>query len=296
MAILEVLGITSKINIKSFFYLFLKYHFLKKEFNFNNFYKHLTTKNKVMNTDQTLAQMRTLKLSGMAQAYQTLLQMPLNEQPTADVLLAQLVEAELLNRNHKKMVGNIRAAKFRYQAAIEEIEFIPQRNLDKNTIHRLADTSFIKRGENVLITGATGCGKSYLASALGYQACQMGYKVGYYSMTKLLQRLQLSKADGSFMKELNKIEKVQLLILDDWGLHPLDNQTKLYLLQIIEDRHGKTSTVITSQLEVASWFNYINEPTLADAILDRLLQQAHRIEIKGESMRKRKKLEEKSNQ
>lgn len=249
-----------------------------------------------MNTDQTLAQMRTLKLSGMAQAYQTLLQMPLNEQPTADVLLAQLVEAELLNRNHKKMVGNIRAAKFRYQAAIEEIEFLPQRSLDKNMIHRLADTSFIKRGENVLITGATGCGKSYLASALGYQACQMGYKVGYYSMTKLLQRLQLSKADGSFMKELNKIEKVQLLILDDWGLHPLDNQTKLYLLQIIEDRHGKTSTVITSQLEVASWFNYINEPTLADAILDRLLQQAHRIEIKGESMRKRKKLEEKSNQ
>ena len=246
-----------------------------------------------MNTDQTLAQMRTLKLLGMAQAYQALLQMPLNEQPTADMLLAQLVEAELLNRNHKKMVGNIRAAKFRYQAAIEEIEFIPQRNLDKNTILRLADTSFIKRGENVLITGATGCGKSYLASALGYQACQMGYKVAYYSMTKLLQRLQLSKADGTFIKELNKIEKVQLLILDDWGLHPLDNQTKLYLLQIIEDRHGKTSTVITSQLAVAGWFDYINEPTYADAILDRLLQQAHRIEIKGESMRKRKKLEEK---
>ncbi len=246
-----------------------------------------------MNTDQTLAQMRTLKFSGMAQAYQTMLQMPVNEQLTADLLIAQLIEAEALSRNHKKMVSNIQAAKFRYQAAIEEIEFFQERNLDKNTILRLANTSFIKRGENVLITGSTGCGKSYIASALGYQACQMGLKVAYYSMSKLLQRLQLSKGDGSFMKELAKIEKVQLLILDDWGMHPLDNQTKLYLLQIIEDRHGKSSTIITSQLPVAAWFEYINEPTLADAILDRLLQQAHRIEIKGESMRKRKKLQEK---
>jgi DNA replication protein DnaC len=246
-----------------------------------------------MNTDQTLAQMRTLKLSGMAQAYQTMLQMPVNEQLTTDLLIAQLVEAESLSRSHKKMVSNIKAAKFRYQAAIEEIEFIQERNLDKNTILRLANTSFIKRGENVLITGSTGCGKSYIASALGYQACQMGLKVAYYSMSKLLQRLQLSKGDGSFIKELAKIEKVQLLILDDWGMHPLDNQTKLYLLQIIEDRHGKCSTIITSQLPVAAWFEYINEPTLADAILDRLLQQAHRIEIKGESMRKRKKLQEK---
>jgi DNA replication protein DnaC len=246
-----------------------------------------------MNTEQTLAQMRTLKLTGMAQAYQTMLQMPVNEHPTADMLIAQLIEAETLNRDHKKMTGNIKAAKFRYQAAIEEIEFIPQRNLDKNAILRLANTSFIKRGENVLITGSTGCGKSYIASALGYQACQMGFRVAYYSMSKLLQRLQLSKADGSFIKELTKIEKVQLLILDDWGMHPLDNQTKLYLLQIIEDRHGKCATIITSQLPVASWFDYINEPTLADAILDRLLQQAHRIEITGESMRKRKKMEEK---
>ncbi len=247
-----------------------------------------------MNTEQTLAQMRTLRLSAMAQAYQTLLQMPLHEQPTADLLIAQLIDAELLQRNHLKMIGNVRAAKFRYQAAVEEIQFLPQRNLDKNTIHSLANTSFIKRGENVLITGATGCGKSYIATALGYQACQMGLKVGYFSMTKLLQRLQLAKANGTFIKELSKIEKTQLLILDDWGLQPLDMQTKLSLLQIIEDRHGRSSTIITSQLPVVDWFDYIAEPTVADAILDRLLQQAHRIEITGESMRKRKKLEEKS--
>ena len=249
-----------------------------------------------MNTDQTLTQMRNLRLSGMALAYQTILQMPLHEQPTSDLLIAQLIEAELLERNHCKMISNIKAAKFRYQAAIEDVEFIPQRNLDKNVILSLANTSFIKRGENVLITGATGSGKSYLASALGYQACQMGLKVGYFSMTKLLQRLQLAKADGSFMRELNKIERMNLLILDDWGLQPLDMQTKLSLLQIIEDRHGRSSTIITSQLPVEDWFEYIAEPTVADAILDRLLQQAHRIEITGESMRKRKKMEENINQ
>jgi DNA replication protein DnaC len=247
-----------------------------------------------MNTEQTIAQMRNLKLIGMAQAYQNLLQLPLHEHPTADLLIAQLIDAEFIDRSHKRMMATIRAAKFRYQAAVEEIEYLPQRNLDKNTILRLADSSFIKRSENVLITGATGCGKSYIASAIGYQACQMGIRVAYFSMAKLLQRLQLAKADGTYMKELAKLEKIQLLILDDWGLQPLDPMTKLTLLQIIEDRHGRASTIITSQLPVVAWFDYLAEPTLADAILDRLMQQAHRIELKGESMRKRKNLEENS--
>lgn len=245
-----------------------------------------------MNTQETLSQMRSLKLHGMAKAYDALLQLPLDQHPPADLLLAQLIEAEGLQRGHQKMLTNIKAAKFRYQAALEEINYAPDRNIDKNTILRLADTSFIKRAENVLITGSTGCGKSFLASALGYQACQKGLKVAYFSMIKLLQRLQVAKATGTLTKELNRLERIQLLILDDWGLQPLDNNMKITLLQIIEDRHGRHSTVITSQLHVPAWFEYIAEPTIADAILDRLLQQAHRIEIKGESMRKRKKLTE----
>jgi len=252
----------------------------------NNF--QILTKHK-MNQQETIQQMKALKLAGMVTAYQNILNLPLDMQPTADQLLAQLLDAEHLERLNRKTLACIRSARFRYQAMVEEIQYLPQRSLDKNLLLRLADTSFIKRSENVFITGATGCGKSYIASALGYQACQIGFKVGYYSMPKLLHKLQFARADGSIIKELAKLEKLNLLILDDWGLQPLDTPAKLSLLQLIEDRHGKNATIITSQLPVAQWFEYINEPTLADAILDRLMQQVHRIELKGESMRKNRK-------
>ena len=242
-----------------------------------------------MNTEQTLAQMRTIKLHGMALSYQALLTMPLEQHPPADQLIAQLVDAEFLHRQHQKTMASIRVAKFRYQAAIEEIQYLPERNLDKNLMLRLSDASYIKRAENLFITGATGCGKSYIASALGLQACQMGYKVGYFSMTKLLQRFNLAKADNSINKELARIEKLNLIILDDWGLQALDSSMKITLLQMIEDRHGRASTIITSQLPVLQWYDYIAEPTLADAIMDRLMQHVHRVELKGESMRKKQK-------
>ena len=245
-----------------------------------------------MNNQATLDLMRQLSLSGMAQAFETIITLPMDKQLTSDQLIAHLIHAENEHRQHRKMQASIKQAKFRYQAAVEEIEYLPERNLDKNLILRLSDTSFITRSENILLTGATGCGKSFIATALGYQACQMGLRVGYFSLPKLLQKLHIAKADGSYAKELAKLERLQLLILDDWGLQPLDHHAKMAIMQLIEDRHGKTSTVITSQLPINKWYDYLDEPTLADAILDRILQHANRIELKGQSMRIRKNMQQ----
>jgi len=248
-----------------------------------------------MNQDATLAQMRELKLAGMAQAFEALCLLPIDKQPASEQLLTQLLEAEELYRKNRKTMAGIKLAQFRYQASLEEITLSPERNLSKDLFHRLTDLSFAKKAENILITGATGCGKSFIATALGYQACQMGLRVGYFSLPKLLQRLHLAKADGSYVKELARIEKMQVIILDDWGLQPLDSYSRGAIMQIIEDRHGKHTTIITAQMPIAKWYEYIAEPTIADALMDRLLHHAHRIELKGESMRK-KTLETPQNQ
>lgn len=180
-----------------------------------------------------------------------------------------------------------KAAGFRYQASLEEITYSPSRGLDKNTVALLADGQYITRGHAVLITGPTGSGKSFLASAHGHQACQLSFKVSYFNMQKLIQQLVLSRADGSILKLLSKLAKSQLLILDDFGLKPLDNQQRLDLLDIVEDRHQKMATIIVSQLPVTNWYDVIGDSTVADAILDRLIHTAHRIELSGESMRKK---------
>jgi len=246
--------------------------------------------NKNMNHQITLETMRLLRLTGMADHYQAVLAMPAHQQPDPPIMLAQLIEAENLYRNHRRTQTAIKNAKFRYSAGIHEITCCAERNLSKETLSSLADCSFIDRGENLIITGATGCGKSFLASAIGHQACTLGKKVAYFSLPKLLSKLKADKFDGSFSKEVERIENKHLLILDDWGLTPLDNQARMALLQIIEDRHNKYATVITSQLPVSAWHQYINENTLADAILDRIIHQAHRIELSGESLRKNHKI------
>lgn len=240
-----------------------------------------------MNNQATLQRMQQLKLQGMAHAFEALLHLPVHQHPATDQLLAQLLDAEYEHRHHHKTKTAIRSARFRYQASLEEVHFLPSRNLDQDQWLRLSDCSFIKRAENIFFTGAAGCGKSFLASALGYQACRLGYRVSYYHLPKLLEKLHVAKADASYSRELVKLEKQHLLILDDWGLQPLDQPSKLALLQIMEDRHGKTATIITSQLPVKGWYDYIADPTLADAILDRLLHQAHRFELKGDSLRKK---------
>jgi DNA replication protein DnaC len=151
----------------------------------------------------------------------------------------------------------------------------------------LSDGSFLEKKENILITGATGVGKSYLSSALGHQACQLGYRTLYFNTQKLFTRLKMLKADNSYVREIGRIEKYDLLILDDFGLAPLDSVARMILLEIIEDRHNRKSTIISSQLPVAKWYEVIGESTIADAILDRMVHTAHRIDLKGESLRKK---------
>ncbi len=234
--------------------------------------------------------MRSLRLIGMADRYNAIMETPIHQRPDAVVILAQLVEAEELYRNNRRMLSAIKNARFRYQASLNDVIYSDQRNITREIITSLADCSFVDRGENIIITGATGCGKSYLASALGYQACTKGKRVAYFSLPKLLSKLKSDKLDGSFRKEIDRIENKNLLILDDWGLTPLDTAARLALLQIIEDRHSRYSTIITSQLPISAWHQYINENTVADAILDRIIHQAHRIELKGESLRKATKI------
>ena len=243
-----------------------------------------------MNYQKTLELMRSLRLVGMADRYNAIMETPIHQRPDAVVILAQLVEAEELYRNNRRMLSAIKNARFRYQASLNDVIYSDQRNITREIITSLADCSFVDRGENIIITGATGCGKSYLASALGYQACTKGKRVAYFSLPKLLSKLKSDKLDGSFRKEMDRIENKNLLILDDWGLTPLDTAARLALLQIIEDRHSRYSTIITSQLPISAWHQYINENTVADAILDRIIHQAHRIELKGESLRKTTKI------
>jgi DNA replication protein DnaC len=169
---------------------------------------------------------------------------------------------------------------------VKEIICSQDQNPTGETLSILADGSSIDRGENIIVSGATCYVKSFLASSMGYQASMQGRKVAYFSLPKLLQQIKSDKLDGSFRKEMERIEKMNLLILDDWGLIPMYTQSKLALLQIIEDRHKRYATIVTSQLTVSSWHSYINENTIADAILDRIIHKAHRIELMGESLRK----------
>lgn len=238
--------------------------------------------------DQTMNKMKTMKLYGMVRAFRTSLESGNADKWTADELLSMLIDSEWDDRYNRKLDRNLKNAKFRYKAAVEQINFDTPRELNKNHVLRLADCDFIGKKENVIITGSTGIGKSYIASALGHQACSLGYKVAYEHTSKLFARLKMAKADGTYLKEVTKMEKQELLIIDDFGIQPLDQQNRNTLMEIIEDRHGKRSTVFTSQVPVNKWHEVIGEQTIADAILDRIIHVAHRLELKGESMRKKK--------
>lgn len=237
---------------------------------------------------ETLEKLRRMKLSGMHRTFRASIEGTRAENLTADELIAQLVDAEWDERQNRSIGLRVRNARFRYKAALEDVHYHSDRNVDKNQLLRYADCGFIDRSENMLITGSTGIGKSYLASALGHHACSRGYRVAYFNVPKLFARLKLAKADGSYLKEMARIERQQLLILDDFGIQPIDAQSRSILMELIEDRHGKASLIVTSQVPVSKWYEVIGEQTIADAILDRIVHDAHRLELKGESLRKRK--------
>lgn len=239
--------------------------------------------------EQTLQKMKQMKFYGLAMAFRTSMENGNMSQLTSDEVISMLIDSEWDDRNNRKIERQVHNARFRYKANMEQLHFDIDRNLDKNQMMRLAECAFVQRKENLLITGSTGIGKSYIASAIGNQACMLGYKVIYANTAKLFSKLKMAKADGSYLREISKIERQDLLILDDFGLQPMDNHSRSVLMEIIEDRHGSRSTIITSQLPVVQWYEVIGEQTIADAILDRIVHDAYRLELKGESLRKRQK-------
>lgn len=240
--------------------------------------------------ESTLVRMNQMKLYGMHGAFKTAIETGKTDHYTIDQFMAMLIQSEWDDRNNRKTERMVKNARFHYNASVEDIIYDDSRNINRNSIIRLADCDYINRNENVLITGSTGVGKSYIATALGHQACIEGYRVMYFNTTKLFAKLKMAKADGSYLKEMAKLERQHLIILDDFGLQPLDNQNRLILMELIEDRNGKGSVMVTSQIPVKGWYDLIGEKTIADAIMDRLVHQSHRIELTGESMRRKKKL------
>ena len=240
-----------------------------------------------MNTP-VLAQLRDLKLGGMAAALESQHeQISTYEGLSFTERLTLLVDQERLLRDQRKRDRLIRQAQLKLAASVADIDYQHPRNINKSQIAQLAQPDWLDRGQNLLMTGPCGSGKTYLACALGHNACLHGYSVRYYRLSRMMLDLTQSKADGSYRQRLKQLAKIQLLILDDWGLEPLQPAQRHDLLEIMDDRHGQTSTVMISQLPTEQWYSSIGDNTLADAILDRLMHNAHRLNLKGESMRKK---------
>ena len=241
-----------------------------------------------MNSNQaTMNKMSEMRLHGMVSAFRNLLETGRNMDLTTDEVIGYLIDSEWDEKHNRRLERLTRAARFRYQAALEDIDYTLDRTLDKNQILRLSDCGWIKKGQDVLVTGPTGVGKSYIGTALGYQACQLGFPVYYASASRLFNELEEAKQDGSYLKVLGRVMKCQLLIIDDFCLEPLSIVSRMALLEILEDRHRRKSTLLISQQPVSNWHELIGDPTIADAILDRLVFNSHRIEIKGETARRK---------
>lgn len=243
-----------------------------------------------MNPHTTLERMRAMRLRTMADLYQQSLASNLYNELSLDEVMATLVDAEWEDRQQRKIAGLIKRARFRQQAVATDIDYHPDRGLDKTLMGRLLSLNFARKAENLIITGSTGTGKSWLGQAIGRQACLMGLKTRYFVTARFFDEAKLAKIDGSWPKLLKNLYKTNVLILDDFGLHPMDAADRQLLLDLIEARHQATSTILCSQIPVSGWHKLIGEGTIADAILDRVVYSSHRLELKGESLRKKQRL------
>ena len=241
-----------------------------------------------MNNHTTIEKMKQLRLKGMAQIHYAAVNEKMYADYSTDEYTALLVDHEWEERMRRKITNMIHRANFKLNASIRDIDYTAKRNLEKNTMERLLTLDFIKQHQNIIITGPTGVGKSYLAQAIGNHACTMLYRTAYYNTARLMDQLRTSRVDGSYLKVMKRIKRSQLLILDDFGLSPFDSQTRQAMMDLIEDRHDQASTIIASQIPVSGWYELIGESTIADAILDRIVNSSHRINLEGESLRKKK--------
>jgi DNA replication protein DnaC len=240
-----------------------------------------------MLTEPTIEKLQALHLGAMAAAWTAQREDPKIHDVDFDSRFAMIVEAEQLARDNKRLERGLREAKLRIaNACIEDLDYAPKRELDRSMMRQLAGCAWIAAHANVIITGATGTGKSYVACALAQQACRKGYRVLYRRMPRLLEELALAHADGTYTRLLCRLAKVDVLVLDDWGLAPLRDQERRDMLEIFDDRHTARSAILTSQLPVEKWHDYVADPTIADALLDRVVHNAHRIKLKGPSRRK----------
>lgn len=239
-----------------------------------------------MLTHPTTDRLRELGLAGMARALEEQRRHPDAAELGFEDRLAMLVDREALERDSKRLATRLRFAGLRQQAAPEDVDHRAARGLDRAVFQRLVASDWIAQHQNLLVTGPTGTGKTWLSCALGHRACRDNRSVLYQRVPRLLEALGLARGDGRYARMLKTLARVQLLILDDWGLAPLGAEQRRDLLEVVDDRHGRASTIVTSQLPVEHWHEHIGSPTIADAVLDRLVHGAHRLELKGESMRK----------
>ena len=241
-----------------------------------------------MQHTQLIQQLRTLRVPGMVEALEQQLAQPSTHNGLSfEERLTLMVDREATYRSNNKISRLLKTAKLKVQAYPEDIDYTHPRGLDKSVFASLLSGQWISHHQNVLITGPTGCGKTYLGCVLATQACQQGYSVRYFRASRLLEQLTIAHGDGRFAKLINQLAKTDLVVLDDWGLDTLTLSQRNDVLELMEDRHGSCSTLITSQVPIQQWHDSIGDPTLADAILDRLLHNSHRLALKGESMRRR---------